>query len=58
MVKDAPLRDTWRMLNDKVVIPSDNTVARDVHMVYKWAKPKVIEFLKVRRVHIYSDLYL
>ena len=48
IVEDPELRALFRMLYSRVEIPSRVTVARDVHLILRDAKERLIDHLKVR----------
>ena len=48
IVEDPELRVLLRMLYSRVEIPSRVTVARDVHLILRDAKERLIGYLKVR----------
>ena len=48
IIEDPELRLLFRMLYGRVEIPSRITVARDVHLILRDAKERLISYLNVR----------
>ena len=53
IVEDEPLQHLFRMLYDRVKIPSDTTVSRDVREVFQIAKKAVKAYLSAQKVAIH-----